>query len=75
MFRSWLSGASEVFRVVLMIAVYNQGKSPRSMKIWSMELGWGPGGSGMRFCCACHAFWRSRGPASLQSRATGTFWP
>ena len=30
------------FRAVLMIAVYNQEKSPRSMKgVWGMKLGWG----------------------------------
>ena len=33
-----------------MIAVYNQEKSPRSMKgVWSMELGWGLGDSEVRF--------------------------
>ena len=49
-----------------MIAVYNQEKSLRSMKgVWSMELGWGPGGFEVHVCCACHAFWRSRGPARV----------
>ena len=45
------------FRVVLMIALYNQEKSPRSMKgVWSMEVGWGPGGLGSVFLLRLPSF-------------------
>ena len=43
-----------------------------------MKLGWGPGSSEVRFCCACHAFRRSRGRASGRSAVAGNtciFWP